>query len=140
MPSMPLIINQPERIKSRAETMLMRINRWVHGGNTFKESSIKICKKINRPLPEQEILRANAKFSHKLILNPDIQSLQRYVARPKRSTSRLFHVKPKKKLYRTPLEHHIQLYNQLPEDLKYLKPKTLAYKLKKREVEYTPED
>ena len=52
MPSMPLIKNQPERIKSRAETMLMRINRWVQGGNNFKESSIKICKKINRPLPE----------------------------------------------------------------------------------------
>ena len=118
----------------------MRINRWVHGGQTFKEASTKICKKINRPLPEQEILRSNAKFAHKLMGNTEIGSLQRYIARPRRSTSKLYHSNPKKKLYRTPFEHHIQVYNQLPEDLKYIKPKTLAIKLKKRDVEYTPED
>ena len=110
-------------IKNRVEVLLMQVNRWIHGGQTFKEVSTKICKQINRPIPEQEILKANAKFSHKLIGNPEIGSLQNFIARPRRSTSRIYHSNPKKKLYRTPLDHHIQIYNQLPDTLKYLNPK-----------------
>ena len=63
-----------------------------------------------------------------------------YIGQPSRSTSKIFHIKPKKKTLRTSLEHHIQLYNQLSPKIKYLKPKTFATKLKKEIIEYKPPD
>ena len=117
----------------------MRINKLIFGENPYKKSNEKICKAIDHPLPEQEILRSNAKFIQKIIYNNEPKSTHKHILKPKRSTSRIYHGFPKNKLYRTPLEHHIALYNQLKE-VKYEKPKTFAKKLKKMKVEYTPED
>ena len=34
--TLPLILNQTQRVQSRAEVMLMRINRWIYGHSVFK--------------------------------------------------------------------------------------------------------
>ena len=91
-------------------------------------------------MPEQELINTNAKFIHKIMNNKGCKSIHENIVKPNRSTSIFYHRRPKKKLYRTALEHHIDLYNQLPVDIKYLKPKTFASKLKKRDIEYKPRD
>ena len=50
--TLPLLLNQPKRIQARAEVLLMRINRWIRGGPTFKVAFELICKDIGCLLPE----------------------------------------------------------------------------------------
>ena len=38
-----------------------------------------------------------------------------------------------------PLEMLIQLYNQIPNDIKHVSPKTFKRKLKKHNIEFKPE-
>ena len=65
-------------------------------------------------------------------------SIKNDIVIPNRSTSILYHRYPKKKSYRTPLENHIHMYNQIPAESKMLKPKTYAKKLKKVGFDYKP--
>ena len=37
--TLPLILNQNQLVQSRAEVILMKINRWIYGGSVFKEKS-----------------------------------------------------------------------------------------------------
>ena len=55
------------------------------------------------------------------------------ITRTKRVTSNYYHLTPKKKLYRTPLEHLMMLYNQIPGNLKFLKHKAFARKINSQE-------
>ena len=116
----------------------MRINKWIYGKSVFRKENQEICNKINKPLPEQEILQSSAKFIHKIMSRKEKISINEYIGQPSRSTSKIFHMKPKKKTLRTSFEHHIHLYNQLPSNIKYLKPKSFAVKLKKQDLEYRP--
>ena len=137
---LPLIINQNAHTQRRMEVLLMRINKWIYGGPTYKRSNKAICKEIGIPEPEQEILKANSKFIHKLINKKSRMTTHAHIVIPKRKTSILYHRKPKKKLYRTALEHHIEIYNQLDDDLKPMNPRQFGRKVKTRKVEYTPKD
>ena len=110
---------------------------WKFSVETRKQKSLQ---KDRKNLPEQEILPANARFIQKCMGRKESVSIQQYLGRPSRSTSKVFHVNPPKNMYRMALEHHICLYNQLPQNIKYLKPKTFASKLKKLEIEYKPPD
>ena len=89
-------------------------------------------------MPDQEILQASARFIQKLISQKEDNSIKEYIGRPTRFTSNLFHVKPKKKMWRTALEHHSSLYNQMSPPIKYLKPSSFALKPKKLQLEYKP--
>ena len=42
-------------------------------------------------------------------------------------------------MYKPPLEMLIQLYNQIPNDIKHVSPKTFKRKLKKYDINFTPE-
>ena len=116
----------------------MRVNKWIYGKSIFKKENQEICTSINKPLPEQEIIQASAKFIHKIMSKNEKISINQYIGQPSRSTSKIFHIKPKKKTLKTPLEHHIHLYNQIPLKIRYLKPKTFALKLKKEDLKYRP--
>ena len=109
--TLPLIINQTQRVQEKACVLLMRINKWIYGKPVFRKENKEICTIIEKPLPEQEILQASAKFIHKLMNRKEKISLNNYIGQPSRSTSKIFHLKPKKKTLRMPLEHHIHLYN-----------------------------
>ena len=108
----------------------MRINKWVYGESIFKVGNKNICKSIEVNMPEQDIIQSSARFIHKLINQKESVSIKDYIGRPSRSTSKLFHTKPKKKTWKTALEHHNCLYNQLLPNIKYLKPSTFKDKLK----------
>ena len=118
----------------------MKINKWIYSGPTFKVNSEVICKAIDTIMPEQELINTNAKFIHKMMNSRNCESLHENIARPNRSTSIYFHRRPKKKLYRTALEHHIDCYNQIPAEMKYIKLKAFSSKLQKAEIEYKPCD
>ena len=90
-----------------------------------------ICKKIGMPSPEEEIVKACAKDIQKTMYDQKTPSIMKLITRTKRTTSNYYHLTPKKKLYRTPLEVALQLYNKIPADIKHVKPKTFKKKLKK---------
>ena len=120
--TLPLILNQTERVKDRVGVLIMRINKWIHGGPIFKVNNAKICKEIGAILPEHEMIYSNAKFIQKLMYQKETVSIKNHIVILNRSTSILYHRNPKKKSYRTALEHHINMYNQLPAKIKLLKP------------------
>ena len=138
--TLPLTLNQNQRVKKRAITMIMKINKWIHGGNTFMMNKKKICDKIGSPMPEKELIDISALFIHKLISQAKAKALHNFIYLPNRTVSRVYHRCPKKKLYRTPLESHLHLYNQIPAHLKFLNNKQLKRKLKKETIDYTPEN
>ena len=90
------------------------------------------------PLPEQEIVKAFANTIQQTMYNQKTPSIMKLVTRTQRNTSNYYHKGPKKKLYCTPLEVAIQLYNQLPANSKHLKPKTFKKKIKKLEIKFQP--
>ena len=138
--TLPLTLNQNQRVKKRAITMLMKVNKWIHGGNTFMQNKKKICDKIGSPMPEKELIDSSVLFIHKLISQTKAKALHKFIYLPNRTVSRIYHRCPKKKLYRTPLESHLHLYNQIPAHLKFLNHKQLKRKLKKETIDYTPEN
>ena len=138
--TLPLLINQNQRIQARAETLLMKANKWIWNQCAFKKASETICKEIGSLLPEREILNGHAKFIHKQITIQKNPALRKYISFPSRCTSKLYHKYPKKALYRTPLEYHLQLYNQIPALLKPLIPNTFGKRIKKQKLEFTPEN
>ena len=91
------------------------------------------------PPPREEIVKASAKLIQKTFNVSKPPALMKLVTRTKRITSRFHHLKPKKKSNRTPLEVLIQVYNKIPTDIKYLKPKSFKKKIKKIDFEFTPE-
>ena len=129
--TLPLILGQNLRTQKRYETLIMKVNKWIYGGQTFKKENIEICKRIGNLPPEQDILVNSAKFIHKLLTQKESISLHENLIIPKRAKSIIYHRNPKKKLYRTALENLVNLYNQIPNDYKPLKTKTFTKKLKK---------
>ena len=91
------------------------------------------------PLPKDEIVKASAKLIQKILHDRKTPSIMNRITRTKRITSKFHHIYPKKKIYKTPLETLIQLYNQIPNDLKHVSPKTFKRKLKKHDLEFNPE-
>ena len=84
--TLPLLLNENQCVQSCAEVMLMKINKWIHGGFTFKQENKKICKEIMVPLPEKEILDSSAKFIHKPMTERKTKSIQKHIAIPNRTT------------------------------------------------------
>ena len=65
--TLPLIINQTQRVEHKMEVLLMRINKWIYGKSVFRKENEEICKIIDKPLPEQEILQSSSKFILKIM-------------------------------------------------------------------------
>ena len=90
-------------------------------------------------MPEDKIINANAKFIHKVINDQKVDSLTNLTTSTNRITAKIHHKYPKKRLYWTPFEYQLQLFNKIPQDLKKLKNKTLKKKFKKQTIEFKPE-
>ena len=58
---LPLILNQSQQVRKKAETLLMRINKIIYGKKYIKVCNETICKEIQMPDPEIEIVKAGAK-------------------------------------------------------------------------------
>ena len=136
---LPLFLNQTQQVQNQCEVMLMRINKMIDGQKYFRTENEKICNRIKMPLPKQEIVNSSAKFIQKLIHDRKTPAIMERITRTKRVTSKFYHIYPKKKIYKTPLEVLINLYNQISNELKHEKPKTFKRKLKKEKIDYNPE-
>ena len=90
------------------------------------------------PKPEIEIVKAGAKAIQKIMYNQKTPSIQKLITRTSRSTSNFYHLTPKKKLYRTPLEVLMKLYNKIPAEARNLKPTSFKKKLKKIDLPFDP--
>ena len=73
-----------------------------------------------------------------MMIEHKIQSIDSLIQRLNRSTSKN-HYKYLK-IYRTALEYKIQLYDQNPIEIIFLKQKTFRKKIKKIELNFKPED
>ena len=133
---LPLIIAQPQYVQNKVFKILMKLNRWTLRENTFKIRNTTICKKIGCPTPQQELLRVSYKFIHNLILNNQTKSLTQLLQFPRRSTSKISYIKPKKAHFKTPLEHMVELYNQQDVKLRKLSKPQLQRTLKKLTLKY----
>ena len=122
----PLILNQNQYVWKKACVLIMRINKWIYSGQTFKVVSQKICERIDNPLPEQKLINASAKFIHEIIYEIGIKTINCLISRQNIATACYYHTNTKKKLYRTSQEYHIHLSNQIPAELKFLRPATFC--------------
>ena len=132
----PLLVAQPQNVRKQAETITMRINRWILQENTFRVRNETICKKIQCPTPNQAIVQCGAKFIHKLITTNSTPSLSRLIDKPKRITAQHHYKYPKKKSNRTTVEALTNLYNQMSYKEKILNPKALKRRLKKNKLKF----
>ena len=105
----------------------------------FKTEKEKNCNRINMPLPKDEIIKSSAKLIQKILHDRKTPTIMNRITRTKRITSKFYHIYPKKKIYKMPLEMLIQLDNQIPNDLKHVSPKTFKRKLKKHKLDFNPE-
>ena len=133
---LPLTIAQPQYVRDRVSRLLMKVNRWILQENTYKISNTKICKKIQMPTPEQEILQTSLKFFNSLVLTRKCVSLVELIKFPRRTSSRLNHKHPKKQCFKTTLEHMTELYNQQNSTLKGLSKPRLKRRLSKVIIKY----
>ena len=90
------------------------------------------------PPPEVEIVKTSAKAIHKIMQNQKTPSIMKLITRSCRTTANYYHLTPKKKLYRTPLEVMLQLFNSIPADVRNLKPASFKKRLKKLDLPFTP--
>ena len=93
--TLPLILGQNIRTQKRFENLIMKVNKWIYGGQTFKKENIAICKQIGSLIPEQDILVNSARFFHKLVTQKESVSLHDNIIIPKRLISIIYH-RPKK--------------------------------------------
>ena len=84
---LPLLINQNQAVRRQAEVLLMRVNKLIYGQNYFLTSNENICKKINIPSPEEEIVKACAKDIQKTMFNQKTPSVLKLITRTKRNTA-----------------------------------------------------
>lgn len=73
-----------------------------------------------------------------MMIEHKIQSIDSLIQRLNRSTSKNQY--KYLKIYRTALEYKIQLYDQNPIEIIFLKQKTFRKKIKKIELNFKPED
>lgn len=60
--TLPPILYQSKAVQTQTEVLLMRRNKWIYTKGSFKLEIGKSCKELKIPLPDQEIINANAKF------------------------------------------------------------------------------
>ena len=73
--TLPLLLNQSQAVQEQAEIIVIRINKWAYGANTFRLENEKICKDLEIHLPKEEIINTNAKFIHKGMNDQNVGSL-----------------------------------------------------------------
>lgn len=69
-----------------------------------------------------------------------VGSLINITTSTERSTAKNHNRHHEKKLYRTPFEYHLQLFKQISNEIKYLKPKSFKNKLKRTFIEFKPDN
>ena len=84
-----LMLGQNQQIMHKAQTLIMRINRYMTSNPEGLKSSEALCKSIGIDEPLQEILKSNFKLIHKMIKARKPQSIMEEIKFPSRSCRHL---------------------------------------------------
>ena len=133
------MIGQPQTIIQKSVTILMRINRFMSTNPEGLKSNEALCNYLNIDDPNQEIIKHNFKFMHKMLQNKQPMDIIDRLKIPKRSCSRIY-IKGSnytQRSKRSPIFAGVELYNAMPASLKYLPHKQMKKKLKKVNINYS---
>ena len=132
---MELYLGQNQRILDKITALFMRCNRAIFMRDHFKVSNRRICQEILVDTPEVMVKKSGIKFIHKLINSEAPTQLYRKIRlnnRMRKCTKLSLTDGIRKECNkRNLLYQSIQLYNELPTDLKYLPIKKFKKRLSK---------
>ena len=132
----PLVFNESESQKKRLEGILMMVNKWIYGNNTFKLNYKKICESIKVKPPDQKIIKINTQYITKILFEKEVEQILDMLILNKRLGSKVYIRHTLKPSSKASLVRHISLFNALPLDLKLLNPSRLKRKLTKLNVSF----
>ena len=139
---MPLLIGENENVITTIHRSVMMLARFCKGSFCFKVSINSICNSIGWDGPRQMITKQTAFIMKKILSNHKPKQLFEQVRQPRTRTKaklgKMFKTQTKtgKKTF---LNHGIEVYNCLPDELKEMSVKQFKRKLKKTYIHYIPE-
>ena len=135
-----LMLGQNQRIFHKAETVIMRINRYMTTNPLGLSSSEALCNYLGIDQPIQEIMKSNFKLMHKMIKSKKPESILDQMKFLSRSCGQIqirnYPISEKSK--RSPLYSGLRLYNAMSADVKILPHKKIKILLKKGDISYNP--
>ena len=137
-----LMIGQDERVMTAYHRSYMSVARWCRGGYCFKESVDSICKSLKWSSPAQSVIKQAASLMKQIIYNKKPTQLLEYMklprTRPTAQIGKRFSVitKTSRKQF---LNHGINIYNMLPDQLKNVNFKDYKKSIKNFHIDYKPD-
>ena len=135
MYGLPLYCGQNQQIRNDLSVLLMKINKTIFQGNTYKISNRKICKQIDVDLPDQLLKKATINLLHKMLTKKMTKSILKLLrtTRNNRRCTKLSLVNGfrTKRGERSVLYKAIKIYNSLPTFMKALSPNLMKERLTK---------
>lgn len=132
---LPLYCGAHDRIKKKINTTVMKVCRWTRRSYCFRESSMSICKSIKVDLPEENMLKSTAMFSHNILSKRKPKQILRRIRTPRTRAQAKMSLKYRhisSNFERTLLFQSIKIYNEnVPNDLKQLDAKDFKKRIKK---------
>ena len=139
---LPLIIGQNECVINAYHRCYMRIVRWSKKSFCFQQSVSSICKSISVDSPRDAIHKNTAKFARNVIFNRRPKQILKHFRLPRtRNTAKIgkhftINTKYAKKSI---LNHSVDAYNALPDQLKIQDTKEFNKMLKKLKLMFKPD-
>ena len=99
--------------------------------STYRKKNKEICQEIKSELPDQMILKSNAKYITKVIYEKEVAQILSMLSLNNRLGTKIYIKHPHKPTSKSSLIRQIRLYNALTLDLKAMNPKQIKRKLKK---------
>ena len=85
-----ILFNESENIKKRFEGVIMRLNKWIYGGNTYRKHYKDICNEIKVEPSDQKILKANTKYIMKVILEKEVAQIFQFLKTNERLGTKIY--------------------------------------------------
>ena len=129
------MVGLPEEIKRRLFLQVHKAARFVKNNFCFRQTIRQIMSSLNWKIPEEIIDESSAKFIQRIIYTKSPKSLYNKIKHPRTRISADYApiVRAKSgRLERTPVHMGITNFNRLEPELRYLHPKKLKEKLKKK--------
>ena len=141
MYGIPQLLGEKQTLKNRTHAMIMKLSRWNMGSYRFKLSCKKICAASKWNIPTQMIIKSSATNIHQIVSTRRPEKVIDLIKMPRTRTKAKMTTKhrPRTKIYpRTTISAGIDLYNQLPDELKSLDDKEFKRRIKKMTLSYLP--
>ena len=132
---LPLYCGSNENTKKKIHNIILKICRWTRRSYCFKESCSSICRSVNVELPDENILKSTAIFSHNTLSKRKPKQIVKLIRMPRTRAQAKLSIKYKhssSKFERTLIYQAVQVYNEnVPNDLKSLEAKEFKKKIRK---------